>query len=135
MPPGVKSGDMGFLKPAAETKTIDTVATGIGRADVLGVKHPKSRLWILADRTAVLVVPADPGQRNMVRLKFDVDASSWDKRTKVLALVTPDGDIVSVDGGGGGCTPCQMGRVANAGPVEGQYRVARVRTPAWHTVS
>src|SRR5688572_18441642 len=48
--------------------------------------HSQSRQWVLADRTAVLILNGDPQQHmgGVIRHKFDVVEASWNRRNKTL---------------------------------------------------
>lgn len=128
---------MGFLAPAPVRPTYNVVGTVAGRSTLNGAVHPRSRLWVLEDRTAVLCLPGE-ARRDVERLTFDVISSSWDASTKLLSVLgTPSGDPeaepVTITADGNGCG-CGLGAVGNAGPVAGKYEVQRVRNPPWHSV-
>lgn len=130
---------MGFLAPAEPVAEVLTVATALGRATLLeGAdgpaigQWPKARVFVLADRTAVLVTPSAENARAVDRQTFDVEASDWSRSAKVLTVVTSDGQILSVSAKGCGCG---MGIVGNAGPTAEAYRLVKVRAPEWHTDS
>lgn len=128
---------MGFMASADQAPEILTVATAMGKASyAAGPDAPatqswqKARLFVLEDRTAVLIIP-DEG-RAVERLPYTVVASDWAATARRLTVVVDDGGILSLDGRGCGCN---MGAVGGAGPVAGPYRLSKVRAPEWHTVS
>lgn len=127
---------MGFMRTAPERPTVETVATASGKVTLLNseagtqVAHwPKARLWILADRTAVVVW--SPDGKTVERTAHDVVASSHDRRARMMTVQTTAGLTITAPTGGCGCG---MGVVGSAGPVEGPYKVVRIRTPDWHEV-
>lgn len=126
---------MGFLNGATEDRVeFPVVASARGRLTVdlpeRGiVMHPKARVFILEDRTAVLVTPGDaPG--TVAREVFAVDTSMWVPHAKRLTASFVGGGGIDLDGSGCGCG---MGAVGNAGPSDGGYRLTPVRAPEWHT--
>lgn len=118
-----------FLK-SSTGREVRVVHTVVGKLWVGDEHHPKARVWVLEDRTAVLVLPA--AGRGVERRTEALTASSWDGGRKLLTAVTEDGQDLRLDGRGCGCN---MGAVGNAGPVDGRYNIVRVRTPEWHEVS
>lgn len=110
----------------------------------VGQHHAKSRHWVLADRTAVLVLPGDPQihQGGVVRHVFDVVASSWNRKTKTLASLVrhPDDPDVTfaITTSGVGCS-CTQGAAGNAGPIGEPYEVAMVNVNSgefdWFTLA
>lgn len=119
---------MSFLRTST-TPEVLAVHTVNGKLWV-GTDHfPKARVWLLDGREAVLCTPGAAGA--VERRTEALVASSWDPRTKVLTAETTDGRTIRLDGKGCGCN---MGVVGNAGPLDGPYRITRVRTPDWHTV-
>lgn len=129
---------MGFLAPAQQAPEVLVVATAMGKANIRpDAESPatgawaKARLFVLEDRTAVLVTPG-PGPREVTRTSYLVAGSDWASASQTLTVVTDDGSIITMDARGCGCN---MGMVGSAGPVDGAYRLSKVRAPEWHTVN
>ena len=120
---------MGWARTTVETRpTIEVVASGKGRlVSPSGARHPKARLWVLADRTAVVCLPDGNGVR---RVTVEVESSVFNRAAETLVVLAAEGEF-SLDMRGCGCG---MGAVGNAGPIDGSYRVERVRAPEWHEV-
>ncbi len=129
---------MGFTKQPAGVAQFNVVGTTAGSAEVLDpdgrvrARHPKARMFVLADRTAVLVTPTVGGPaRSVDRETFTVLESSWQRSAAQLTAVTADGAVLVAKSNGCGCG---LGAVGNAGPTGSSYRLHRVRAPEWHTV-
>lgn len=129
---------MGFLAPAEQAAEVLTVATAMGKAalrpgpDAQATgSWPKARVFVLEDRTVVLVTPG-PGPRTVERQTYLAEASDWNRTTSQLSVVLSDGAVLTVDAKGCGCN---MGVVGSAGPTAEAYRLTKVRAPEWHTVS
>ena len=121
----------GFAGDAPPRTQVMAVATVNGSAVALGRQHPRTRLWVLEDRTAVLCISDSRAPGGVRREVYPVLASVWQERSKLLT-VDLDGDgTVTLNAKGCGCG---MGAAGNAGPSEGPYDVVRVRAPDWHTV-
>jgi hypothetical protein len=130
---------MGFLRPAPERTPVEVVQSTHGQTFVtwppgaavdgelpalpLGHQHPRSRHWVLANRTAVIILPGDPQHHmgGIIRHTFDVVSSSWNSRTRTLTslLAHPASPDVSfaVTTSGMGCA-CTQGPAGNAGPID-----------------
>lgn len=99
----------------------------------VGHSHVASRHWVLADKTAVLILPGDPSVHmgGVVRHTFNVVQSSWKRKTKTLtSLVEHPSEpgvnfIISTNGTGCACT---QGPAGNAGPIGEPYEIAMVNT-------
>lgn len=135
--PVLRCEAMGFMNPAVERTLISTVATASGKVTAVNTETgatmhtwAKARLWLLADRTAVVVSSVDG--KTVQRATYEVLASSHDRRKREMLVVTSGLETLVASTAGCGCG---MGIVGSAGPVEGQYRTARVRTPDWHVVT
>lgn len=98
----------------------------------LGHMHPRSRHWVLANRTAIVILPGDPSihMGGVIRHIFDVVSASWNSRTKTLSslLVHPSNPDVTfaVTTSGQGCA-CTQGAAGNAGPINEQYKLIMIR--------
>jgi hypothetical protein len=131
---------VGFMTKSEPPLEVLTVATAMGKAQLLrpdddGTMRQveywgKARLFVLEDRTAVLIVGAPGG--GIERIVADILESAWVTGSRQLSVVVVDGDVLVLDGQGCGCG---MGAIGNAGPVDGAYRLSRVRAPEWHTVT
>jgi hypothetical protein len=114
---------MGYLT-AEPTTEVQVVHTALGKLGA-GVK---ARVWLLADRS-VVVCTVDGGV--VTRTSHDVLASQWDRRAKLLTVQLDGGGVLVLDAKGCGCN---MGKVANAAPIDGRYHLVRIRTPEWHVI-
>jgi len=121
---------MGFVNASPDDRVeYLIVASARGKLRIGSVQHAKARLFVLEDRTAVVVLP-DPGG-GLVWSTYAVDTSSYDPPSETLTVRLADGGELALDARGCGCG---MGAVGNAGPVDGPYRLTAVRAPEWHTV-
>lgn len=150
---------MGFFAPNPPRTKVEVVQSTHGQTFVtwptdvaasgaelpalpLGHTHPRSRHWVLADKTVVLVLPGDPTvyQGGVIRHSFDVVSSSWSNQTKTLSsLIVHPSDpevrfVISTSGMGCACT---QGPAGNAGPIGEPYEIAMVNTSLpefdWYT--
>lgn len=137
---------MGFLKPSPPRIEVEvmhsthgqtfvtwpTDATINGSADLpalpIGGSHSKSRQWVLANRTAVLILPADPNiyEGGVIRHTYDVVSAAWNNKTKTLSSLVrhpsnPDSSFV-ITTSGVGCA-CTQGPAGNAGPIHEPYQI------------
>lgn len=129
---------MGFLAPAPDVPEIRTVATMVGPAEMLGPegerleRYPRARTFVLEDQTVTVIHGAA-----LERTTWPVAGSDFNSRTKVLTVVLGGedpavaGSVLRITNHCG----CGWGAISNAGPADGPYRLAKVRTPEWHTVS
>lgn len=152
---------MGFLKPAAPLIGVEVMQTTHGQTFVtwptdmamqgstelpalpLGHMHARSRHYVLANRTAIVILPGDPQQHmgGVIRHTFDVVSASWNSRTKTLTslLTHPSNPDVTfaVTTSGQGCA-CTQGPAGNAGPINEAYKIDMVKpgTPGteWFTL-
>lgn len=138
-PAGGKVRRMGFMRTGTDRPTVEVVAIGTGK--VSGPwSGPKGRIWLLGDRTMVLVRPDPTTPGGVIRDCFDVESSIDDRRGKRLVVITTPPAHLS--GGAearwevstAGCG-CGMGAVGAVGPIDGPYHTVRVRTPDWHAVA
>lgn len=152
---------MGFLRPAPDRIPVEVMQSTHGQTFVtwptdmvaggaelpalpLGHQHPRSRQWVLANRTLVLILPGDPKVHmgGVIRHTFDVVSSSWNVRTKTMTtLVThpanPDFTF-AVTTSGQGCA-CTQGPAGNAGPIHADYKIIMANPNApefdWFTLT
>jgi hypothetical protein len=151
---------MGFLKPSPPRTKVEVVQSTHGQTFVtwptdmtasgidlpalpVGHSHPRSRHWVMADRTIVLILPGDPNTYpgGVIRHTYDVVSSTWNSRTKTLSslVVHPsDPDVTfSVSTSGIGCA-CTQGPAGNAGPIGDPYEISMVNHTApefdWYSV-
>lgn len=139
---------MGFLKPATPRTKVEIVQSIHGNTFVtwptdmaasgselpalpVGHTHARSRQWVLANKTVVLILPGDPQvhQGGVVRHTFEVVSSSWTNRNKTLSSLVvhpsdPDVRFV-ITTSGMGCA-CTQGPAGNAGPIGDPYEIAMV---------
>lgn len=150
---------MGFLKPNPPRTKVEVMQSTHGNTFVtwptdvasagdlpalpVGHSHPRSRLWVLADKTAVLILPGDPKehQGGVIRHVFNVAQASWNTRSKVLsALVehpSAEGITFAITTSGVGCA-CTQGPAGNAGPIGDPYEIVMANPNApefdWFTL-
>jgi hypothetical protein len=139
---------MGFLKPNPPRTKVEVVQSTHGQTYVtwptnitasgdslpplpVDHSHARSRHWVLADKTAVLILPGDPQvhQGGVVRHVFDVEVASWNRRTKTLASLvkhpTEPNITFGITTSGVGCA-CTQGAAGNAGPIGEPYEISMV---------
>lgn len=151
---------MGFLAKAPERIPVEVLQSTHGQTFVtwptsmvssgielpalpVGHSHPKSRHWVMADRTLILILPGDPQVHpgGVIRYPFSIKSSTWNNRTKTLTstVVHPSDEAVEfvVTTSGVGCS-CTQGPAGNAGPIAEPYRIVMVNANApefdWYTV-
>lgn len=134
---------MGFLKKAPPRIPVDVMQSTHGQTFVVwpsnvasadlpalpvGGSHAASRHWVLANRTAILILPGDPTQYEggVIRHTFDVVEASWNNKTKTLASLVkhpsdPDASFI-ITTSGVGCA-CTQGAAGNAGPINEPYQI------------
>lgn len=127
---------MGWSKPATDRETVEVVAIGTGK--VTGPwSGPKARLWLLGNRTMVLVRPHPSDPKEVVRTVLEVETASNDRRAKRLSVTTFDqgaeGPTSTWSVSTAGCG-CGLGVISSVGPIDGPYRSVRIRPPEWYTV-
>jgi hypothetical protein len=90
--------------------------------------HSQSRQWVLADRTAVLILNGDPQHHmgGVIRHTFDVVEASWNRRKKTLVsrVKHPSDPEITflISTSGVGCS-CTQGAAGNAGPIGEPYDI------------
>jgi len=127
---------MGFLRTGEDNRQeFLVVATARGKLHIdngeTGENYAKARVFVLEDRTAVVIVP-DDSPRKLHWETFVVDSSSYNPATRQLVVALANGSVLTVDGQNCGCG---MGAVGNAGPIDGPYKLTPVRNPEWHTAA
>lgn len=137
---------MGFLKPSPPRTDVEVLQSTHGTTYVmwpssatssgdplpdlpLSHQHPRSRHWVLANRTVVLILPDADGPGGVVRHVFDVTMSKWNPRTKTLSTLVhhpddPDFEF-AISTSGVGCS-CTQGPAGNAGPIGEPYKLVMV---------
>lgn len=141
---------MGFLKKAPERIDVEVVQSTHGQTFVMwppdltssgqslpdlpvGQRHSRSRQWVLADRTAVLILPADADQpaTGVVRHTFNVVSAKWNNRTKTLNSLVQHPEntelTFAISTSGVGCS-CTQGAAGNAGPIDQPYKLVMVNS-------
>lgn len=147
---------MGFFKPAEPRTRVEVVKSTHGQTFVtwppdltaggvelpslpVGHSHPRSRQWVLGDRTLVLNLPDHTGN-GVVRHTFEVVSSQWNERSKTLTSVVihpadPEKNFV-ITTSGIGCA-CTQGPAGNSGPIDTPYDIAMVNSDSpefdWYT--
>lgn len=97
----------------------------------LGPQHPKSRQWLMADRTVVLNLPGDPAiyPGGVIRHTFNAKSATWNSRTKTLTTIAEhpsDPDLgFAIATSGVGCA-CTQGAAGNSGPISDPYKLIMV---------
>lgn len=150
---------MGFLQKAPPRTRVEVLHSTHGQTFVtwptdmgarenlpalpVGHSHPQSRHWVLADRTAVLILPGDPSihMGGVVRHVFNVVSSSWNRRNKTLSSLVKhpsDPDVLFVISTNGKGCACNQGQAGSAGPIAEPYDIAMLNTTDpefdWYTV-
>lgn len=143
---------MGFLHKAPPRTDVEVVQSTHGQTFVMwppdltadggeipslpvGQRHARSRLWVMADRTAILILPSDPEQpaTGVVRHTFDVVSAKWNYRTKTLVAIVnhPENPELqfAISTSGVGCS-CTQGAAGNAGPIDSPYKIVMVNSSA-----
>lgn len=106
---------------------VRTVYTAPGALRVHGGdSYAKARIWVLANRDVYIVSGAGGGE--VVRTLVGQVASMTKTAKRQLDITLEDGSTVQLTEASCGCG---MGAVSSAGPVEGPWRIERVRTPEW----
>lgn len=122
---------MGFLDGGDDDRAEWlVVASARGRVTLGSTVHAKGRVFVMEDRSVVLVLPGEGG-RGVRRVEYVALTSEWHPASKALRVTLSDGHTLSVDASGCGCG---MGAVGNAGPSEERYRLTKVRAPEWHSI-
>lgn len=123
---------MGFLGAAQDTRQeFLVVVSARGKLDLDGEHYGKARVFVLEDRTVTVVTPVKP--RGLEWRTYTVESSTWNPPSKLLTVTfAGDNGGLALDAGGCGCG---MGAVGNAGPIDGPYKLVKVRSPEWHTVT
>ncbi len=93
----------------------------------VGHTHARSRHWLMADRTVVLILPG--AGNGVTRHTFDAVSATWNRRTKTLtSLVShpsePD-TTFAITTSGTGCA-CTQGAAGNAGPISEPYKIQMI---------
>lgn len=143
---------MGFLHKAAERIEVEVIKSTHGQTFVMwppnltadggeipplpvGQRHARSRLWVMANRTAILNLPADPENpaTGVSRHTFDIASAKWNPHTKTLVAIVnhPDNPELqfAISTSGVGCS-CTQGAAGNAGPIEEGYKIMMVNSNA-----
>lgn len=144
---------MGFLKPNPPRTKVETIKSTHGNTFVtwptdmaaqgsenlptlpIGHSHPRSRLWVLADKTAVICLPGDPATHKggVIRHTYDVVSAGWNTRTKTLSVLVEhpqaEGVTFAITTSGVGCA-CTQGPAGNAGPIDDPYEIAMMNPDA-----
>jgi hypothetical protein len=141
---------MGYFKQAPPKTTVEVLQSTHGQTFVtwptsmaasgsdlpalpVGHQHARSRHWVLANKTVVLILPGDPAVHmgGVIRHTFDIVSASWNNRAKTLTslVVHPsDPDVTfSISTSGVGCA-CTQGPAGNAGPIGEPYKISMVRS-------
>lgn len=140
---------MGFLKKSPERTEVEVVQSTHGQTFLSWVKgtggggdlpalplaqqHPKSRHWLMADQTVVLILPGDPQTYpgGVIRHHFDVVSSTWSNRNKTLTSTVShpsDPELhFTISTSGVGCS-CTQGPAGNAGPIGEPYKLIMVNS-------
>lgn len=123
---------MGYMKDTSIE--IKVVASGLGRGQYAGRQLPKTRVWLLETRQAVVITPAADG-RSVQRETYDIESATHLVRDEkmIINMSTPGSDspatplVLDMKGCG-----CGFGVVANAAPMDVPHRLMTVRSPDWY---
>jgi len=107
-----------------------TVYTAPGKVTTPDSFHLKARIWVLEDRQVILCVPGHP--RGVERLHLGTVSVLRRSAPKALTLEMEDGSSIQVVEAN--CA-CGMGAAGSAGPVDGRWKIERVRAPEWYITS
>ena len=141
---------MGFLKKAPERVPVEVVQSTHGQTFVMwpsdvtssgqplpdlpvAHKHVRSRHWVMADRTVILILPEDPAQVSgpIVRHTYKVVSAKWNPRSKTLVSMVehPENPDLrfAISTSGVGCA-CTQGTAGNAGPIDEPYKLVMVNS-------
>lgn len=119
-----------FTPERSDYQHVLTVYTAPGKVSVGSVVHPKARLWVLEDRQVVVCVPEHPRGVQRLQLGAAVELRKTSPRQHTLAM--EDGSTVTIEEAS--CA-CGMGRAGSAGPVDGKWKMDRVRAPEWYILT
>lgn len=149
---------MGFLKKATPHTKVEVMKSTHGQTYVtwppdtgpgeiglpVAPTHAQSRQWVLADRTAVLILNGDPQVHmgGVIRHTFDVVEASWNRRNKTLVsrVKHPSNPEITfiMSTSGVGCS-CTQGAAGNAGPIGEPYDIVMTNADSpefdWFTVT
>ena len=120
---------MGYFRDTSVQ--IDVVATILGKGHSSGSVRrqlPKTRVWLLADRTAVIITP-NVQQSDVLREVRDIESAVFKRAEQTMVISLDGGETLVVDGKGCGCG---FGVVANAVPTDEPHRLVNVRHPDWY---
>lgn len=124
---------MGFIDAAPDDRVEYLVVETARGTMRLGVAaYEKARVFVLENRTVVVVLPGPEDPDALSWDTYAVDTANYSPVTKILTVRLADGGELVLDGNGCGCN---MGAVGNAGPNGGPYKLTPVRNPEWYTVT
>jgi hypothetical protein len=139
---------MGFLKKAPDRVAVEVVQSMHGQTFImwppqmttdgrtlpdlpLPHQHARSRQWLLANKTVVLILPAEDQPGGVIRHIFDVVTAKWNGRTKTLTSIVSHPDDpefeFAISTSGVGCS-CTQGPAGNAGPIDVPYKLVMVNS-------
>ena len=115
-------------KPNDDYQYVHTVYTNSGALRIGESMWAKARLWILEDRSIMAIVPGQNGA-DVERIPLGTVEEAVRVRGEVTITLTDSDEPIRFRERT--CGSCGMGAVGSAGPVEGKWRMERVRLPEW----
>lgn len=106
------------------------VASPAGVVKMQGESFRKARLWVLEDHTGIVVVPGYEG-KGVSRIMAGRVTSLIKNGSDYTATIEDDDRSIQVRESS--CL-CGFGEVGTAGPVDGRWRILRVRKPDWYEI-
>lgn len=104
-----------------------TAYTAPGKISVGGTLYQKARLWVLEDRQ-VIIVRNHPSGRGVERIALGATTLMTRTGRRSVIAELESGETLSIEEAS--CA-CGMGAAGSAGPVEGRWKIERVRRPEW----
>jgi len=106
-----------------------TVYTAPGKVTFGTTVYPKARIWVLEDHEVIICTPG-PGGRGVTRVAAGPVTTLRRADRKTVIGELESGDRLTIEEAS--CA-CGMGAAGSAGPVEGRWKIERVRAPEWYT--
>lgn len=116
-----------FTPERSDYQHVLTVYTAPGKLTHGSMTYPKARLWVLEDRQVIACVPEQP--RGVLRIQMGLVSELRKTAPRQHTLTMEDGSTSVLHEAS--CA-CGMGRAGSAGPVDGKWKMDRVRRPEWY---
>lgn len=118
-----------FIPENSDYQHVLTVYTAPGKVTAGAMHYPKARLWVLEDRQVVVCAPEQP--RGVLRVQLGLLTELRRSGPRQHTLTMEDSSTVVIEEAS--CA-CGMGRAGSAGPVDGKWKMDRVRAPEWYVL-